>query len=97
MLDGTKTVEEMLRQVQQRGAYYVILPLPDEQWAVMSVYGQGGLRDRLTAIADVIGRKILAMRLEQVMDIWHPCVPVPSGSSREAAWEACAQSGGRTL
>ena len=92
----TKT-EEMIQQVQTSQIFYVVLLLNDEQWAVVSVYGPAGLRDRLTTVGDIIGRAILPMRLGQLPDLWRPCVPVSLESSLETAWEACSKSGGRTL
>lgn len=91
------TVEEMIHLVQQENAYYAVLPLDEGRWAVASAYGHEGLRDRLTSIADVIGRDILPLRLRQLPDLWQPCTPATAESTREAAWQACVESGGRTV
>ncbi len=97
VLDRDTTIEQMIQRVQHGKAYYVVLPLVDGRWAVESVYGQAGLRDRLTTIADVIGRTILPVRLGQFPDLWRPCVPASPASSEEDAWKAVVESGGRTL
>lgn len=97
VLDRDTTIEQMIRQVQQGKAYYVVLPLIDAKWAVESVYGQAGLRDRLTTIADVIGRRILRIRLGQFPDLWHPCVAASPESSEKDVSQAVVESGGRTL
>lgn len=92
-----QTVAEVISAVLQQEAYQLVLPLPPGGHAVLSVYKTGGLRDRLTEIADLIGEQILTLELGQVLAPLSPCTPVAPGSAREAAAKATLASGGQTL
>jgi tetratricopeptide (TPR) repeat protein len=91
------SVETLVETVQHQAAYYAVIALGAEQWAVCPVYRQGGLRERLTATADVIGPSILALRLEQIHDLWQLCMPVSPDMDAEAVDQAVLASEGRTI
>jgi hypothetical protein len=97
VLSPDNTVEMLIETVQQQAAYYAVIALGDGQWAVCPVYRQGGLRERLTAIADVTGPSILALRLEQFHDLWQPCAPVSPDMDTETVEQTVVASDGRTV
>jgi hypothetical protein len=97
VLNPDATVETLIETVQQQRAYYAVITLGDKQWAVCSIYHQDGLRERLTAIADVIGANILTLRLEQLHNLWQPCTPVSPDMNAETIRQTIAASGGKTV
>jgi tetratricopeptide (TPR) repeat protein len=89
------TVAQMRSAVRKANAFYILVPLPEGQRAVVSVYGRHGLRHRLTDVADTIGPAVLGLRLGQFLDLWHPCTAMGPSLDREQATQVCEEGGGR--
>jgi tetratricopeptide (TPR) repeat protein len=90
-------VSEVVAAVQQHEACQIVLPLAPGGHAVLSVYKTGGLRERLTEIADLIGEEILTLELGQLLDALSPCTAIAPDSTLENAAKAALASGGQTL
>lgn len=59
------TVAELVQKVHAEGAFFGMVTLPDGEKSLTSFYGKDGLRKYLTEIADVIGPRILTLKLGQ--------------------------------
>jgi len=59
------TVADLVQKVQAEGAFFGMVTLPDGGKTLTSFYGKDGLRKHLTEIADVIGPRILTLKLGQ--------------------------------
>lgn len=66
------TVADLVQKVHAEGAFVAMVALPDDGRIFASVYGEDGLRKRLTEIADAIGPRILTLRLGQFDALLEP-------------------------
>jgi tetratricopeptide (TPR) repeat protein len=63
------TVADLVRRVHAEGKYFGQIALPDGSMSYADFYGEHGFRKRLTEIADVIGPRILTLKLGQFHDL----------------------------
>lgn len=60
-----ETVGTFVKRVGEENSFFAVLMRTEGEFEIISLYGEDGLRRRLTEIADVIGPAILSMRLKQ--------------------------------
>lgn len=92
-----RSVAELLASMDQHQPHFLVIALPQGGHAVLSLYSAGGVCQRLTELADLIGESILPLPLGQLLDAPVACTPVAPTASLEEAQAAAAASGNQTL
>jgi len=76
------TVADLVRKVHAEHAFFGLVTLRDGGRTYTPVYGRDGLRQRLTEIADVIGPRILELKLGQFDALFPEEVKAPPAEER---------------